>query len=277
MKPFLLFCLTITTVAIGLTAAAGSVIFENGAPNAAIVLDPEAAPPAKYAATELQTYLEKVSGVRLDIVSKPGSGVNIFVGEGAGTRAAGLNTEGLTYDGFRICSRDGNLYIFGRDRREAKPLVDFRTPFEAIHIYNKKLNICAFGESGTLYAVYEFLRSQCGIRWYMPGELGEVVPHADRLEVPALNTEKSPDFYYRMLWIGLFDQNDDVALWFRRAGFGAPFPVNICHSFYLMNFTKTHPEWHALIDGKRDDRRETRFRHQLRRPRQFVPLRARLI
>lgn len=251
-KQLLYFALVAVFVISGWNVDAGKLIFDDKTVNAVIVLDPEAAPPAQYAARELQKYLKKASGKELEISSVPGSGVNIYVGEGTGTRAAGLNTNGLTYDGFRMRSLNGNIYLYGRDRREKKPLVDYRTPFEVIHIYNKKLDICAFGESGTLYAVYEFLRSQCGIRWYMPGDLGEVVPHINRLEVPALNYEKSPDFYYRTLWIGLFDQNDDVARWYRRAGFGAPFPVNICHSFYLMNFTKAHPEWHAMIDGKRD-------------------------
>lgn len=236
-------------------ADAAVTLVQDGKSSAVIVVDDNATGNAKYAARELQTYLEKISGVTLPISNTPVKDVNIFVGEGAATRAAGLSTKGLKYDGFRIVTKgDKAIYLFGRDYKGKSPLVDDKQPFQAIHIYNKKLDICAFGEAGTLYAVYHFLREFFGVRWFMPGELGEVVPKRKTISVNDMNMEKSPDFYYRMLYIGLFDRNDEGVLWYRRAGFGAPFPVRINHSFYLMQkYYPAHPEYFALLkNGKRD-------------------------
>ncbi len=230
-------------------------LIKNGKSSAVIVVDPAAPVNVKYAAKELQTYLQKISGISLPITDKPGADVNIFVGEGAGTRAAGLSTKGLKYDGFKIITKGNKaIYLFGRDYKGKKPLVGFKSPFQAIHIYNKKHKICAFGEAGTLYAVYQFLRKNCGVRWFMPGELGEVVPKTKTITVDDMNLEKSPDFYYRVMYFGLFNRNDDAAIWYRRAGFGAPFPVYINHSFYDMKkYYSAHPEYFALLkNGKRD-------------------------
>jgi hypothetical protein len=251
IKLLIMFAIIITS---SINAAAVTLV-KDGKSSAVIVVDDNATSNAKYAAKELQTYLKKLSGAQLPISNTPGNGVNIFVGEGAATRAAGLTTEGLKYDGFRIVTKgDKAIYLFGRDYKGKTPVVGFKSPFQAIHIYNKKLDICAFGEAGTLYAVYDFLRKYCGVRWFMPGELGEVVPEMKTIAVNELNVEKSPDFYYRVIYMGLFNRNPEGALWYRRAGFGAPYPVYINHSFYLMDkYYPAHPEYFALLkNGKRD-------------------------
>jgi len=236
-----------------LSAYAEVILFDGGRSDAVIVLTDDASNNAKYAAKELQLYLKKVGGVELPIRGEPGSNSNIYIGESAFTKAAGLGLEGLTYDGFKIVSRGKDLYIFGRDRKNKKPLVGQHSPYQAIHIYNKTLDISAYGEAGTLYGVYHFLRKFAGIEWFMAGELGEVVPKKDRLAVNDMEEEKSPVYWFRTPYYFLFDVDPDSAVWYRRAGFGAPFPVEINHSFYRMNrFQKDHPEWFAMIDGKRD-------------------------
>jgi len=115
------------------------------------------------------------------------------------------------------------------------------------------LKLAAFGEAGTLYGVYEFLRSTCNIRWYMPGELGMVAPKKNSLNVEDLNIVKSPHFEYRYAWFTSFEKQPDDAKWFRPVGFGGVAPVRIMHSFSkFLQFKDTHPEYFALIDGKRD-------------------------
>ena len=236
------------------SALADVTLFENGKSDAAIILEEEAAPMVKYAAQELRNYLKKSGGVEVPIRNTPQQKNNIFIGQGKYTRMAGLSADGLRYDGFKIVARDSNLYIFGRDRTKKEPLTGKQIPpFQKIHIYNKKYDISAFGETGTLYGVYHFLRSYAGIDWFTPGELGEVVPKLQTLKVKDVNFSKSPDYFYRTAYFAIFDNDPDAAIWYRRAGFGSPFPVEINHSFATMNrFQKTHPEWFAMIDGKRD-------------------------
>lgn len=232
---------------------AEAVLFDGGKSDAVIVLEDEASNNAKYAARELQHYLKKSGGVEIPIRNQPGSGTNVYIGESSFTKKAGLSLDGLTYDGFKIVCKGKDLYIFGRDRKIRTPLVGQHSPYQAVHIYNKNLDISAYGEAGTLYGVYCFLRDHAGIEWFMPGETGEVVPEMKRLAVQDTELAKSPAYYFRTPYYFLFNYDPDSAVWYRRAGFGAPFPVEINHSFYLMNrFQKDHPEWFALIDGKRD-------------------------
>ena len=231
---------------------ADATLFDKGRSDAVIVVSESAAPMAKYAAREMQYFMKKSGGVTIPIVNKPGSGTNIFIGESQYTKEADLSLDGLTYDGFKIVVKGRNLYIFGRDRNKKTPLVSMQN-LRAIHIYNKKLDLCAFGETGTLYGVYHFLRTFAGIDWILPGEIGEEVPKLTRLTVKDMVFQKNPDYYYRVPYYFLFDRDPDSSIWYRRAGFGAPFPADINHSFkFMKKYFAKHPEWFALVDGKRD-------------------------
>ena len=53
---------------------------------------------------------------------------------------------------------------------------------------------------GTEYAVYDFLRS-LGVRWFMPGEFGEVVPQQRTIRVPEQQVREKPDFVMRNWWL----------------------------------------------------------------------------
>lgn len=234
----------------------GAVIVEQGKPNAAIIASDDAPDSVRLAVSELQGYVEKVTGARLPILKEPipqsKPGVNLFLGESSFTKALGLNMEGLTSDGFKIVGRDNWLAILGRDYH-GKPIVGLRDPWLYHQVYNEKLKIGAFGETGTLYGVYRFLEDYCGVRWYMPGDLGTVIPKMETIRVETVDCQKSPDFEYRYPWFCNFDQSDEDALWYRRVGFGAAYPVQIIHSFsFFLKYKDTHPEYFALIGGKRD-------------------------
>ena len=79
--------------------SAAPLIIENGKPRAEIVLAEDAPRSTRFAARDLQVYLEKMSGAKLAVVPKPsGKGlVKLFVGESAGTRKLKLTAEELEY------------------------------------------------------------------------------------------------------------------------------------------------------------------------------------
>ncbi|MFA6929433.1 MAG: DUF4838 domain-containing protein [Lentisphaeria bacterium] len=219
-----------------------------------IVLDQVPTPTAQYAARELAEYIEKITGVNLLFEVGVGKSFkNIIIGYGENARSAGLTLDGIKHDGFRLVTRGNNLYIYGRDRATNRPVLGGVKHIQLIHIYNSKYDIGAFGDSGTLYGVYYFLREYLGVDWFMPGETGEVCPKSKDLIIPDIDVTVNPDFEYRTVMAGLFNFNHEFARWYRRVGYGAPFPVEINHSFYIMNkYQQTHPEWFALKDGKRD-------------------------
>ena len=52
---------------------------------------------------------------------------------------------------------------------------------------------------GTEYAVANFLHRQ-GVRWYMPGDFGDVVPKRPSLYVAEMEVRGKPDFRLRNWW-----------------------------------------------------------------------------
>ena len=81
----------------------------------------------RYAADELQRYLEKVSGARLPIRTAASPGACLYVGESAWTRKLGLSVRGLRPDGFRIASGPNWVAVVGRDTA-GPPISGIRNP-----------------------------------------------------------------------------------------------------------------------------------------------------
>ena len=234
------------------TACFGMDLVRDGQAMATIVVAPDAPAMVRFAATELQAYVAKATGAEMPIAeAEPAEGALIFVGESDGTRQRGLSVDALQPDGFSIVCRDNWLALFGR---ESEPVYARSHPFRATESFSPATGISRYGETGALYAVYELLREQMGVRWFMPGELGEVVPRHETVTVGELDISKAPDFEYRFLYHADLRVDDEDALWYRRAGYGAPKPVWINHSFHHFNkYRDTHPEYYALLpDGSRD-------------------------
>ena len=62
--------------------------------------------------------------------------------------------------------------------------------------YNKHLDIWSYDHRGSLNAVYAFLYD-LGVRWYMPGELGEILPRAQDIALPKVDRTVRPVFHVR--------------------------------------------------------------------------------
>jgi hypothetical protein len=121
---------------------------ENGKSNGAIILEKDATKAAQRAARELQHYIELQTGVKMPVASETTSGHDIIIGYGKYAKKGGMTLDGLKSDGFRITTKNGNLYIYGRDYTGPWPIFAARSMFETIHIYNKQLDLCAYGDSG---------------------------------------------------------------------------------------------------------------------------------
>jgi hypothetical protein len=253
-RDFRLFLFILVILSFTFTVKSGTLVVDGRA-NSVIVVGTEVPDSVKLAANELQSYIEQVTDVKVPIEAKPSaddSMTNVFVGQSQYVKELGVSVDGLGSDGFRIVAKDNWIVIIGRDY--AGPVICGKiNPWRYHETYSPNWKVSAFGETGTLYGVYEFLQRSCGIRWYMPGELGTVVPKTSRLEVGSLDINEEPDFEYRYPWLCNFSETDDEPIWYRRVGFGAVAPVQITHSFReMLKYKDTHPEYFALIDGKRD-------------------------
>ncbi len=269
------------------TAVHASEVFlvQDGRPQAEIILAEKPARMAKLAASELQTYVEKISGGRLEIVTQPHEGkVPVYVGRSRFTDALKLNTEGLENGAFLMASTPQWLALLGPDEdfapiepwgrdRSAKETARVNAEFDKITgdtfwnhhrdvyaRYHQDLDVWDYDDAGTLNAVHEYLRS-LGVRWFAPGELGEVVPALKTLPLPQVNKTVKPDFGMRRFTFYTDHTGiGDKALWCFRLGLNNGHKIGgitqICHGmkFVLMReeMKKAHPEIYLLTGGKRD-------------------------
>ncbi len=114
---------------------------------------------------------------------------------------------------------------------------------------------------GSLNAVYGFLGS-LGARWYMAGELGEVLPNKTaNLVVGPFNETVVPDYALRTYtWYNYGSFGFDDVIWARRLGINCENellgPVAGPHGLVNVHKSKAmqtaHPEYYALIGDKRD-------------------------
>jgi hypothetical protein len=156
------------------------VLADKGQAKATIVVAADAPDKVKAVAQELQHYLEKISGAKPAVASEADNpqGTLVFVGPGKAAAAMGVAIpSGLTSarreEGFVIACDGVRLLLAGNDT----------PPYH-----------------GTEYAVYDFLRS-LGVRWFMPGEAGEVVPHLETIAVEPKQITEKPDFVMRNWWL----------------------------------------------------------------------------
>jgi len=236
-RRFAVFCLSLLSAVWTPAPAAdppGVCLTDGGQPRATIVVASTATDLQRQPAQELQDYLLKITGAKLPIAddSQRPTGNLVLVGESRLTRELGLDLAALTGDSFVMKAGAGRLVLAGHDAR----LLPDDPPRRA--------------KRGTANAVSAFLQDVCGVRWFLPGRLGEVVPQRPTLTVPPLDKQETP---YRMSSDGSFSRSP----WAARNFFGNQVfisPVG-CHLWRVLipadKYFAAHPEWFALIDGKR--------------------------
>lgn len=108
----------------------------------------------------------------------------------------------------------------------------------------------AYDEQGTFNAVSGFLQ-KLGVRWLMPGELGEFVPQLKSIPLPKIDESVHPDFEIRQFSI---HGPADWTQWGRRLGVRYPFGMSTAHGMSRLGRQEiydAHPDWFAMYGGKR--------------------------
>lgn len=113
---------------------------------------------------------------------------------------------------------------------------------------------------GSLNAVYGYLRS-LGMRFYMPGELGEVAPSIATIPLTPMRITEKPDFAMRsFFWYNYSMFPFEHTLWSRQLGMNNGNDVlgEIGHAHGLVKvhgrkeMQEQHPEYYALYGSVRD-------------------------
>ena len=302
MKLRLAVLLIVTTSA---AAFGQGFLARDGQPMAEIIIAEDPPRTTRLAAGELQTYVAKISGATLPIVTAPTEGdrLKVYVGQSSYTEGLGITTEGLEFGAYRIVSGDGWLVFIGDDtnfvpiepwprgyddlrsgrmqaawdeitgahwgypfsqlhKHYSGPTPLFGTPDEQKVDEDGQVNVWTYDERGSFNAVCGFLYD-LGVRWYMPGELGEVLPQMATIPVPQIDQTVRPDFPLRALNFRAGIYGRDANMWGFHLGVRQPFGRQAAHGLHTMthnDYTLTnHPDWFALYGGKRHTQPDQRL------------------
>lgn len=192
---------------------------------------------ANTSAKELAQYLKAVTGTEFPIV-KPAENLSPIIAVGPGAAKTLLPDLDLSFaklgnDGIVMKNSGENLILTGAET----------------------------AKRGTLYAVYEFLESRIGIRWWTSSET--YIPKREILPVPEMDTVYVPRFIYRdAFYCDMF--NGVFAARCKCNGHAEKIApeyggncrvLGWCHTFYQLlppdKYFKEHPEWYSEKGGKR--------------------------
>jgi hypothetical protein len=176
---------------------------------------------------ELRHYLRQMTGTTLDVASAGQGKAGIYVGLVKDFPWFKVDrADELGPEGFVLQSDGTSLYLVA-----AKP-------------------------RGVQHAVSTLLQ-RLGCRWYFPGEAWQIIPRRKTIagqwherHTPAFPTQRRIWYGYGAYPAG----KRDLEEWERHNRMGGPIEVSIGHTWHGLNpdrdFAK-HPDWFALVDGKR--------------------------
>jgi hypothetical protein len=236
----LLGCAVTTLVTIGYLAlptraTASLTLAENGQTTYTIALADDAVPAEQTAAAELEKYLEEVTGASFSVAPEGqvlATTPQILVG--AGTRARMLlpsqQWNDLGPDGIVVKSVGQNLILAGGRPR------------------------------GSLYAVYQFLESSVGCRWWTPQD--SKIPQRPTLTVGTQDVTYVPPFDYREHYTTSVRNDPVFATKMRENGHhqtqsaswgGHHSILGFVHTFSELlppsEYFAEHPEWYSDPDN----------------------------
>jgi hypothetical protein len=224
----------LVVLAVSIGQAPGAMIAENGVARTVIVVDPKATATELFAARQLASSLQQITGASFEIRTDTKSPARaIFVGAGAAA-AASFPHQPLAQLG------DEELIIRSRGNR---------------------ILLAGGRPRGTLYAVSRFLQDECGVRWWTPW--ASRIPHQPTLRIADMNIRAKPAFEYRdSFWQCALDSD-----WsWRNFCNGQSSNLNpeqgggINYKYFVHSFNKLvppdkyfapHPEWYSLVKGHR--------------------------
>jgi len=222
-------CLVLALHVVG-CASRSFVVTEQGREPCAIVVGQGASEGRMALATDLQRWLHEMTGTTVPITAEPkATGARCILMGTAADRPAQAKRERLTAlgaEGFVVRSAGRRLWLLANT------------------------------ELGLQHAVYAFLE-HLGCRWLFPDPVWTVVPKRPDLAAD-VHIRSKPVFDFRRIWYGWGHRtkklrNDHVAWWRHNRQLGH-FRTDCGHAYerYVpRRLFKQHPEWFALVDGKR--------------------------
>jgi hypothetical protein len=222
MRPIIL---SLLATALALPGAAATFTVLDGQEQAVIVFEHGAQRETAQACNALAAYLKKSTGKEFvalserDLDADAAQGPPIYIGRcRAVKRALGAELHRLDRDAYIVAIEEGHVMLAGP------------SPW------------------ATYWAVCQFLEDYVGVRWLIPGPLGEDVPEHDSIVVPCGTHTYSPAILSR-LWSGA----GHGGVWSLRQRIHGRyrFHHNLLRIFPPEKYFEDHPEYYPIHDGVR--------------------------
>jgi len=222
-----LISLTIALAAVLPVIAAPAPTFtlvDDGKPTATIVLAKNADKAARFGAAELNHYIKLITGSELPLVTDEQTveGRRILVGESEYTRALGLKSSDFESQAYMIKLVDSNtLVLMGKDGADKGKLIyDYLSNPHAVNTWPS-----VYSEIGTLNAVHDFLRDDCGVQWLNPTDSGTIIPQQATLSIMVRDVKRHPFLRSRdasgLVWAANTERYNEGGGHWRRGSEGA--------------------------------------------------------
>lgn len=202
--------------------------FESRPDETVIVIPKPANAVVEAAARELQSHVEKATGTRIPVLTEgsvPHAATKrICIGSTKSAVDAGISTSTLERDAYRIKTTRDLVFLLGADG-DGDPM-NLGTP------------------AGTLFAVYDVLDNDLGVRWLWPGESGMVVPKRSTLKIRDRDKTVRPRFKF----CGLRTGRPEEIRWMRRMRMHDADRISYGHAFekWGEKYFADHPDWFEM-------------------------------
>lgn len=204
---------------------------------APIIVAEDAPPHTVEAVRELARLIEKISERSPEILHAapdplPRSAVWVGPHPQLGNAIPEVDFELHKPEETLLVSKGGQVAILGRDEI-----------VEGVQIM-----------SGTANAVYSFAQDMLGVRWLWPGEIGEDIPEAGEIRIPAQTVRYAPVFLQRALFYRMSDPAREGAWYVRQRLAHDSLHTEMGHAYghWWTKYGETNPELFALQpDGTR--------------------------
>lgn len=232
-------------------------VAENGVLESDIVIPEKALDCERFAADELKYHIDKAFGVSISIIGENELSLSklpyhFFIGATKSAKDSGIPGRMLAADEHIVRTSGRGLYLIGCD--SAVKYNDIFRSLNSPTIY------------ATVYAVYDFLETEMGVKWIWPGPTGEVIPKRKSLTLGKIDrTFREPledRTFYGMNWSG-WDKLGFSSMSAKRAFFDAQGKFLLRHragrrhryiSGHAFNkwwdrFGKSNPEYFNMLPG----------------------------
>jgi hypothetical protein len=218
-----LFLISLTPI----TLAGGNIaLVAGGKPTAAIVIAADAEAGSKRAVTDLVDCVQESTGATLPVEQASREDrIELHIGNTEYVRSLNLKLDTLGVDGFKIL---------------------FPAP--------NRIALVGGSDSGTEFAIYEFLERYVGVRWLFPGECGTHIPKTMDVLISTDEVVSRPQIISRTIsTVQGADEGESVFLWLQRHR--RHWTINHHHNldklFPPKELMESHPEFYPMVKGKR--------------------------